>query len=62
MCSFLKLDAGNGAKLNVSKPRDDKVPYSDGLAPFPVPQPPPADPAPVEWYVGHDLYSLAVVE
>ena len=49
------------AKLNVSKPRDDKVPYPDGLAPFHVPQPPPADPAPVKWYVGQDLYSLAVL-
>ncbi|XP_020621612.1 dual serine/threonine and tyrosine protein kinase-like isoform X2 [Orbicella faveolata] len=59
------LDVELNAKLNVSKPRDDSIPYPDNLAPFHVPRGNPGackvDPDTVSTLQTHCAYSLAVL-
>ena len=64
--SFEKqLDFHGNAKLNVSKPRDDTIPYPDNQAPFHVPAKNPfasaSDPDSVNTLRDHCVYSLAVL-
>ena len=60
-----QLDHNNKAKLNVTKPRDDSIPYPDGQAPFHVPDRSPAlrriDPGSASTVHSHCVYSLAVL-
>ena len=64
--SFKKqLDCYGNAKLNVSKPRDDTIPYPDNQAPFHVPAQNPfasaSDPDSWNTLQDHCVYSLAVL-
>lgn len=66
MVFFVKqLDHNQNAKLNVSKPRDDSIPYPDNLAPFHVPAKSPGackiDPVIVSILKNHCVYSLGVL-
>ena len=60
-----QLDVEQNAKLNVSKPRDDSIPYPDDLAPFHVPRRNPGackvDPETVNTLQTHCVYSLGVL-
>ncbi|XP_078380670.1 dual serine/threonine and tyrosine protein kinase-like isoform X2 [Oculina patagonica] len=59
------LDDNQNARLNVSKPRDDSIPYPDDLAPFHVPRRNPGahsvDPESIVTLKNHCVYSLAVL-
>ena len=61
--SFEKqLDFHGNAKLNVSKPRDDTIPYPDNQAPFHVPaQNPFVSASDLVSLQDHCVYSLAVL-
>lgn len=60
-----QLDHNNKAKLNVSKPRNDTIPYPDEQAPFHVPDQNPGerkmDVATANILKIHSTYSLAVL-
>lgn len=60
-----QLDHNNKAKLNVSKPRNDTIPYPDEQAPFHVPDDNPGerkmDVATANILKIHSTYSLAVL-
>ena len=60
-----QLDDNNKAKLNVSKPRNDTIPYPDEQAPFHVPDRSPGerkmDTATADTLKIHSTYSLAVL-
>ena len=62
---FEQLDQNNTAKLNVSKPRNDSIPYPDDKAPFHVPAKDPdprrTDPSALGILHKHCLYSLALL-
>lgn len=59
------LDRNNNARLNVSKPRDDSIPYPDEKAPFHVPDSNPGvrkfEPGAENTLKTHCVYSLAVL-
>ena len=60
-----QLDFHGNAKLNVSKPRDDTIPYPDNQAPFHVPAQNPfvsaSDLVSLNTLQDHCVYSLAVL-
>ena len=60
-----QLDFYGNAKLNVSKPRDDTIPYPDNQAPFHVPAQNPfvsaSDLVSLNTLQDHCVYSLAVL-
>ena len=60
-----QLDFHGNAKLNVSKPRDDTIPYPDNQAPFHVPAQNPfvsaSDLVSLNTLEDHCVYSLAVL-
>lgn len=62
---FQQLDHNNKAKLNVSKPRNDAIPYPDGQALFHLPGQNPGeqkmDPDTANTLKMHCVYSLAVL-
>lgn len=62
---LLQLDVENKAKLNISKPRDDRVCYPDDRAPFHVHAAPPplvyTSSRVLEEAIKHDKYALGIL-
>ncbi|XP_032222785.1 dual serine/threonine and tyrosine protein kinase isoform X2 [Nematostella vectensis] len=60
----VKLDGDYRSMLDISKPRDDSVPYPDGMAPFHVSAPPPpliAFSTNTTQTAHHDVYALGIL-